>query len=195
MVDLMNEEPSETSDEEKRKPATARNYQSIAAFIRYLNDRNVAPDGWNFVVPFTEMWEYAYLAGDPRDHNLGNGGWESAGEITTVGEFKGNEWGFKDMFGNVAEYCVGSQRCSWLLGGDYRDDENYLVPIPDPFTKERNRPFKKTTGFRIALVSDRFVKEEGDWILFREPEKPSDDSSRSAGGAANETRGKRDGEI
>ena len=154
------------------------------SFMGRLQDRT----GLNFDLPTEAQWEYACRAGTTSKYNNGcdsmddlkqleqlgpnrskkkcdSGGGYSDGH-TTVGSYNPNAWGFHDMHGNVAEWCLDgvgdpitpltddatdpvgiSSGCRRVRRGG-----GYGVNMPsserdslNPFVKSRD-----DTGFRIA---------------------------------------------
>ena len=78
------------------------------------------PSGWKYALPTEAQWEYACRAGSKTkftfgddDKRLGEYAWyhENAGKVKEeyaheVGQKKANNWGLKDMHGNVKEWCA-----------------------------------------------------------------------------------------
>ena len=114
---------------------------------RWPDDGHNAPDAYGmcsfrkatgllFDFPTSAQWEFACRAGsesrfcygeDADLTELGDYAWYSAnsgGTVHEVGTRKPNVWGFYDMHGNVAEYC--------LEPAYYPSKENPQVPVVDP---------------------------------------------------------------
>ncbi|MBQ9873506.1 MAG: SUMF1/EgtB/PvdO family nonheme iron enzyme [Thermoguttaceae bacterium] len=151
------------SEDEKLKPAVPLSARTFSGFIAVLNDRSLAPKGWKFAVPSDEMWEYAYWAGNDKDHNRGNAGKERRGALLPVGSYDANEWGFRDMYGNVAEFCyrgvkefglVNSTR-DVALGGDWEYSREVYDPFPRDVTRDSMEEVELgATGLRLAIVKE-----------------------------------------
>jgi formylglycine-generating enzyme required for sulfatase activity len=109
-------------------PKTEVSYTDALAFLDRLNTREAAaerlPTGYLYSLPTEDQWEYACRAGtqSPFSHGsrldsthanfdtgLPYGGGAPArpsGTPLPVGSFPANSWGFRDMHGNVWEWCL-----------------------------------------------------------------------------------------
>lgn len=102
-------------------------YESAAEYCVKLTDRELAagrlPVGWKFRLPTEAEWEYACRAGTESAWSFGNdksllsewawwGANDDAGNARRerwahpVGLLKANDWGLKDMHGNLWEWCA-----------------------------------------------------------------------------------------
>lgn len=84
------------------------------AFCRKLNDRERAagrlPAGYIFTLPTEAQWEYAHRAGTdgPYSDSPDDSAWynrNSGGTTHAVDLKHANAWGFRDLAGNVLEWC------------------------------------------------------------------------------------------
>ncbi len=98
-------------------------WEEAGAFIEKMNGRGGLPAGWKWGLPSEAQWEYACRAGTTTAFSFGsvlNGkeancdgnfpyGTEVKGPYLEgtreVGSYGANEWGLKDMHGNVWEWC------------------------------------------------------------------------------------------
>jgi formylglycine-generating enzyme required for sulfatase activity len=133
------------------------------------------PPGYRFSLPTEAQWECSCRAGTRTLYHSGNSyhdldrvDWHagnSGGTTHPVGQKPPNRWGFRDMHGNVAEWCF-----------DWYDDYP-LVPVIDwhgPDSGEvrtiRGGGWREsiTTGeFRSAARCEMDPKERLPWLGFR----------------------------
>ena len=99
------------------------------SFCDRLNAGGHAPSGWKFTLPTETRWEYAATGGknSPEykysgSNDIGAAAWYNGnlGGVAThpVGMKDANELGFRDMSGNVWEWCLD----------DWQDDSSKTVP-------------------------------------------------------------------
>ena len=130
------------------------------------------PGGWKFALPTEAQWEYACRAGATTTFSFGDdesqlGRFAWFANNTTdyperVGQKRANEWGLKDMHGNVCEWCA-----DWYLeplsGG-----QNPSGPSSSELLKSRAR-VEEGFGFTIgppkqpAVRSPMRVFRGGSW--------------------------------
>jgi len=118
---------------------------------------------YGYRLPSEQEWRHACRAGtagnrygslDSIAWYSGNTGKEVAFGIRhsrksrPVGRKKANRWGFKDMLGNLWEWCQDGGRKKWLRGGSYSDGEKWAVA--DGRKDERRSDRKPAYGFRPA---------------------------------------------
>jgi formylglycine-generating enzyme required for sulfatase activity len=133
-----------------------------------------AKSGHHFRLPTEAEWEYACMAGKPRQayEELGDLAWfnENSNDAPhAVGQKKPNAWGLHDMLGNVWEWCqdwygsypgslqanptgpeTGSGRV--IRGGCWSS----LFPLVRPVSRGSNAPGEKgdCLGFRLAVSNE-----------------------------------------
>ena len=114
------------NDDESAKLPIEVNWQDAKKLGDILTKKHPLPKGFSWRLPTETEWEYACRAGskgpyhltgkstlepNPLNHQkyLGNFAWfrsNSNNQIQKVGQKKPNAWGFHDMHGNVAEWCL-----------------------------------------------------------------------------------------
>ncbi len=109
---VMNANPVSGSDwQGPKKPVVNVSWEECQKFIDTLNSLGIAPAGLKFRLPTEAEWEYACRAGTSGPYagsSLDSLGWHadnSDGHIHDVGEKEPNDWGLRDMHGNVCEWC------------------------------------------------------------------------------------------
>ena len=145
---------------------------------RYFEDNRVS--GWVADLPSEAQWEYACRAGTtgifatepPDERGLAHAAWfaaNSGGRYHPVGSKAANPWGFRDMHGNVAEWCRDSYQPHYAHLTD-RDPGgpasgwkrvhrggSYLSPAAQCRSAARGSAFTQTShpgiGFRLLLRS------------------------------------------
>ncbi len=124
---LMSSTPWQGKSYVKEGPKFAASYVShddAVAYCKKLTDQERKagrlPSGWTYALPTEAQWEYACRAGTKTkfsfgddEKRLGDYAWyvENADKIKQeyaheVGQKKANDWGLKDMHGNVWEWCA-----------------------------------------------------------------------------------------
>lgn len=112
-------------------PASYVNFDDATRFCARLTKQERAADrlpmDWVYTLPTEAQWEYACRAGTKTNFSFGDdenllfeNGWyldnaAALGETFAhaVGQLDSNPWGFKDMHGNVREWCL-----DWFSGMD-----------------------------------------------------------------------------
>lgn len=103
-------------------PVERLTWQNAMEFCKKLTQKektaNRIPDGYAYRLPTEAEWEYCCRAGTElpyyfgqNKNELANYAWFTANSSMTThrpGEKKPNGWGFYDMLGNVAEWCLDS---------------------------------------------------------------------------------------
>ncbi len=101
----------------KKRPVENVSWNDIRSSGGYLKKLNTAWPGYNFRLPASAEWEYAYRAGtttrfywgeDSKKKKIDKYAWykkNSGGKTHNVGLKQPNAWGLHDMAGNVFEWC------------------------------------------------------------------------------------------
>ena len=138
------------------------------------------PDDWEYSLPTEEQWEYAARAGTttrfyfgdemdllPRHANFADKTYYDSKDVYSnsahrtlddatlklakVGSYEANPWGFHDMYGNVAEWCIdGATR-----GGSWASvPENCRSAYRDYYSSRNQQPF---IGYRLIIQKTNAV--------------------------------------
>ena len=120
---------------EKNLPVEQVTWYEAMDFCAKLNERNLAPSGYQFSLPTETQWEYVAKGGKESrgykfsgSENIDEVAWykeNSDGKTHDVKTKKPNELGIYDMSGNVWEWCLD----------DYVDDSSKAKP---EFVRENN---------------------------------------------------------
>jgi formylglycine-generating enzyme required for sulfatase activity len=132
------------------------------------------PSDWQYTLPTEEQWEYAARAGTstryyfgedmsqlPSHANFADKTYYDSGDIYSnsahrtlddgavklarVGAYQANPWGFHDMYGNVAEWCINLA----IRGGAWVSAaENCRSAYRDSFSSRNEQNF---IGYRIVI--------------------------------------------
>ena len=143
------------------------------------------PDDWQYTLPSEDQWEYAARAGTTTRHYFGddvnqlprhsnfadktyydtgdiysNGAHrtlnDGAAKLNLVGSYLANPWGFHDMHGNVAEWCINLA----IRGGSWTSPpQNCRSAYRDSFSSRNEQNF---IGYRLVIqqVSSKKEKEK-----------------------------------
>ncbi len=174
---------------EKRLPAANLAWESAREFIDTLNENERTagrlPEGYEYGLPTEAQWEFACRAGTKTAFSFGatltieqanfNGKTSYSfsdknnkkdDELTVVGSYPANAWGFHDMHGNVAEWCedtyidypanpvtdpfgVGDYQFPVIRGGSF---EQYANSCRSASRNSNGTTFYyKSFGFRLCL--------------------------------------------
>ncbi|MBQ3643978.1 MAG: SUMF1/EgtB/PvdO family nonheme iron enzyme [Candidatus Riflebacteria bacterium] len=136
-----------------------------------LKNNGSLPEGYEFVLPKEEQWEYTCRAGSTGNYCLNTSGEEvtvgslrdyawyydsnsNTNSTHTVGKKYPNKWGFYDMFGNVAEWCddIYSNSNRVMRGGNWGQNSSYCTSVYR--TGFGPSVAEKFYGFRLALVKE-----------------------------------------
>jgi formylglycine-generating enzyme required for sulfatase activity len=162
-------------------PKTGVNYAEVLAFAERLNARetvaNRLPQEHHYTLPTEAQWEYAcragtktpFACGDRLDSTQANfnsafpyGGatpTRAVGAPVPVGGFPANAWGFRDMHGNVWEWCLdpaslnpaaGAAVERIARGGAWNSPAHRCRSAARIAVDETTRSAQ--LGFRIALI-------------------------------------------
>lgn len=132
------------------------------------------PSDWEYSLPTEEQWEYAARAGTttrfyfgddikrlPDHANFADKTYYDSGDVFSnaahrtlddgavklarVGTYQSNPWGFHDMYGNVAEWCINLA----VRGGSWTSaPENCRSSYRDSFSSRNEQNF---IGYRIVI--------------------------------------------
>ena len=192
---IMNDNPSDFRGDQL--PVDNVSWNDAMSFCRRLNERERAagrlPKGHAYTLPTEAQWEYACRAGESEAatvslddvawHAGNSGSWSAPGgplsrtdrhewRMTThpVGQQRANAWGFYDMLGNVAEWCLDNRDtdpASTVVDpagpgvGDYhvlRGGSWWTDPQNCTASQRAKAPAARhhsALGFRLALVPSR----------------------------------------
>ncbi len=178
------------------------NYREAIAFCEKLTELNHwsgrLPKNWRYTLPTEAQWEYACRAGKKsaysfgddkkRLHLFGNFGSHYRGiviggsdedkdgykDVAPVAQYKPNQWGFYDMHGNLAEWCIDLYRAKLQGGKDpglQIEDEDYpyrtssashpakggtyrscSLDVRSAYRQEESATTNTRLGFRVALI-------------------------------------------
>jgi formylglycine-generating enzyme required for sulfatase activity len=168
---VMGANPSQKAD--TRLPVDTVSWEQAQIFIQRLNNRF---PGLKARLPTETEWEYACRAGSKgpfataKDEKAEALGWfapNAAGKVHPVRQKRANAWGFFDMHGNVAEWCLdgyalypatatdpfGTTNNAYVSrGGSWRDQ---WWKVRSAARQERVPTFcDNAQGFRLALAAD-----------------------------------------
>lgn len=148
--------------------AMTRNYTKSEQAAKRL------PADWEYSLPTEDQWEYAaragtttpyYFGGDvnelPLHANFGDKSYydsldifsnaahrslnDGAATVAPVGSYQPNPWGFHDMYGNVAEWCINYA----IRGGGWVSDaRNCRSAYRDSYSSRNEQPF---IGYRLVI--------------------------------------------
>ncbi len=144
-------------------PAISVNHTGAAAFCAWLSEKT----GRSYRLPTESEWEIACRAGatDGDDAaTLGDRAWfkDNAGRKThPVATRKPNAWGFFDMSGNAAEWCVSDRGEPIVRGGSYRDGVEGLR------VEKRVLPQKAWNASDPQIPKSQWWLADGGFIGFR----------------------------
>lgn len=156
-------------------PVTYISWEDTQAFIRKLN---ALKDGFTYRLPYEAEWEYAARANTKTSHywkegDINNHAWyskNSGAHIHEVGKLAANEWGLKDMSGNVWEWCQdwwnkdhyqnspatdpkgpSMGKSHVIRGGSWHNVAQYLRSAArHPYSSDRNY----SIGFRLLRANN-----------------------------------------
>lgn len=159
----------------ERLPRAVISWDDAVEFCQKLTEREAKagrlPPGYGYTLPTEAQWEYACRAGSPESDSLPSDrqGWfkeNCDGTIQNVGQKEPNAWGFHDMHGNVAEWCLdwyasyskdnstdpsgpasGTKRV--MRGGSVHHTADYCVSSSRDSFGPKGR--LTNTGLRVAL--------------------------------------------
>ena len=186
-----------------RRPVEQLSWFDAAVFCRELTRRERLagrlPDGWTYRLPTEAQWEYACRAGTTTDFHFG----DDEGDLPAhawckpqrrdeylafrqdpdlaprpVGQKPPNPWGFRDMHGNVAEWCRDCAEAD-LPGG--------IDPfLAGPGDRIHRGGSWSRSGLECSSWFRKSAKPEGTWCGFRvalvgpTPDEPLDVEERDA---------------
>ena len=106
---IMEKNPSK--NEGVKRPVEYVSWDNCQEYIKKLNDLGVAPAGFEFSLPTEAQWEYACRAGTTTTYASGNSLNQNLAcflekQTREVGSYRANAWGFRDMHGNIEEWCL-----------------------------------------------------------------------------------------
>ena len=121
-------------------PVENVSWNDCQAFVRKLNERRLAPPGFEFSLPTDAQWEYACRAGTTTPYPYGarptkkqinycddiSLGADARLRPLRVASLEPNPWGLYDMCGNVSEWCLDGD-VKTQNGGGTGDDESPLI--------------------------------------------------------------------
>ena len=163
-------------------------------FVRKLNERRLAPPGFEFRLPTDAQWEYACRAGTTTPYPYGERptkkqinycddmslGADARLRPLRVASLEPNPWGLYDMCGNVSEWCLDGD-VKTQTGGGTGDDES---PLIDPVGATVGGDRRVTRGgayhneislCRSASRSSQELDRGASWQGFRLVLVPVDD--------------------
>ena len=186
-------------------PVENVNWNDCQEFARKLNERRLAPPGFEFRLPTDAQWEYACRAGTTTPYPYGERpskkqinycddmslGAEERVRPLRVASLEPNPWGLYDMCGNVSEWCLDGDVKTQNGGGTGDEDSPLLDPVGATVGGDR----RVTRGgdyrceislCRSARRSLQETKNGGSWQGFRLVLVPVDDPSAAADEAKSE---------
>jgi len=188
------------SFEKANLPVESVTWKEAAYFCRLLTEQERSagrlPEGYEYRLPTQAEWEYACRAGTQSPFNFGDTAnitqgrfsghypryerYEGEDENTAlygpveVGSYAPNAWGFFDMHGNVAEYCLdpfnsqypGEKQVDWqgsvngrlapIRGGSWM---SHVELCRSAFRDRMGRATRNDhVGFRVVLAPENHIK-------------------------------------
>ena len=147
-------------------------YHAAEQYCHWLS----AKTGKRYRLPTEAEWEYACRAGmsgrssashPPSDLSKYAWTWENADDKThPVATREPNAWGLDDMLGNVAEWCLGTDRKPVVRGGSYNDRAANVtcsarqLPTPAWDATDPQNPKSQWWLADAPFVGFRIVREE-----------------------------------
>jgi formylglycine-generating enzyme required for sulfatase activity len=176
---IAGENPSTFKSAGPNAPVERVSWIDALNFCRKLTERERGagrlPEGYAYTLPTEAQWEYAHRAGSTGAYSgepeVSSWNKSNSGETThPVGTKRPNAWGFHDMAGNVAEWCLdwygsypggevvdptGPERGYYRMarGGSWRTDARLGRAAARSGGSEGRLDY--TMGFRIALSPAR----------------------------------------
>ena len=177
-------------------PVENVSWNDCQEFVRKLNERRVAPPGFEFRLPTDAQWEYACRAGTTTPYPYGERptkeqinycddmslGADARLRPLRVASLEPNPWGLYDMCGNVSEWCLDGDVKTQNGGGTGDEDSPLIDPVGATVGGDR----RVTRGgdyrceislCRSARRSLQETKNGGSWQGFRLVLVPVDDPS------------------
>lgn len=152
-----------------QRPVENLSYEEVLTFLDTLNQKE---EGYVYRLPTEAEWEFVCRAGTDSEVYLDGGITVASANIkeaeiketTPVGTYAPNPWGFYDMYGNVAEWCIdifqpydGEKRVDPLIAGEGArvirggSFDNSAEEISSGTRGQRTRRVRlRTVGFRLV---------------------------------------------
>ncbi len=160
-----------TSYSDPQLPVTGQQHQYTDGSL----NEDLKKSGLLFTFPTEAQWEYACRAGTTDKYHFGDGtdatllgdyAWyvdNSGGNAHEVGQKLPNPWGLYDLYGNVAEFCVGDVS----RGGHYGSAANRCSSDGLPYNVGGNA-FSTEYGYRVCarlpLLTVNGGTGSGNWL-------------------------------
>jgi formylglycine-generating enzyme required for sulfatase activity len=145
----------------KKLPVENVSWNDAKKFCNALTKMEKLQTGWSFVLPTSAEWEYAcragtttrYSWGDEIKKNVANFSDAGINQITKVGSFPSNNWGFYDMHGNVTE---------WV--NDWKSSLEEMKPLDPQGASSGSFKFQRGGNWKMPISNEWATSSGLTWV-------------------------------